>query len=182
MSLIGSLVCFAVPGAPSLPTGEGPVVFELLNSIAVQLYWDPPVNPNGVILDYQIIYYEILVSIRCLKCTQCSCMPAAVTVCTCRFSWFRVEQCYTTLTLFVDTTGTYNCTNHIMCIKYLCAMSHIITMQCKWCLYTCPPLVLALWSYMSGGWADILVESLTKPVYVLLMELFSTGNDVIVDY
>ena len=70
------LVYFAVPGVPSLQTGEDAMVFELLNATAVQLFWNPPINSNGVILDYQVLYYgylqseEVVVTTMCCKCTQ----------------------------------------------------------------------------------------------------------------
>lgn len=41
-----------VPGAP-----EG-VTYRILTDTIVQLYWNPPDNPNGIIRSYQIIYHS----------------------------------------------------------------------------------------------------------------------------
>lgn len=41
-----------VPGAP-----EG-VTYRILTDTIVQLYWNPPDNPNGIIRSYQVIYHS----------------------------------------------------------------------------------------------------------------------------
>jgi len=39
-----------VPGAPS------DVTSRIVSETAIELQWNPPANPNGVILDYQVVY------------------------------------------------------------------------------------------------------------------------------
>lgn len=49
--LPNSVTCLAVPGAPK----DGTI--EILNITAVSLSWNRPDKPNGIVLDYQVIYY-----------------------------------------------------------------------------------------------------------------------------
>lgn len=39
-----------MPGAP------GDIMYQILTDTTVQLYWNPPDHPNGIIVSYQIIY------------------------------------------------------------------------------------------------------------------------------
>lgn len=54
---------FVVPGAP---TALKATIVEKTN---VRLTWNPPTNTNGVLLDYQIVYYgfkeQQTVDVRC---------------------------------------------------------------------------------------------------------------------
>lgn len=45
------------PHMHTVPSVPKEVVGEVLNSTAVSLSWNPPDNPNGVILGYQLTYY-----------------------------------------------------------------------------------------------------------------------------
>ena len=47
------LYCVSVPTAPVNLDGE------LLNTTAIALYWDPPKSANGILLQYQVIYYSL---------------------------------------------------------------------------------------------------------------------------
>ena len=33
-------------------------MLTILNETAVMLAWSPPVNPNGILIEYQVIYYS----------------------------------------------------------------------------------------------------------------------------
>ena len=47
------LCCVSVPTAPENLSGE------LLNTSTIALYWDPPKDANGILLQYQVIYYSL---------------------------------------------------------------------------------------------------------------------------
>ena len=51
----------SVPGAPIFTEEEEGV--KLLNGTTVELNWNPPESPNGIILDYQVIYVGYMLPI-----------------------------------------------------------------------------------------------------------------------
>ena len=52
-----------VPGEPK------ELMLKVLNETAVRLSWAPPDSPNGVILDYEVIYYGYKL-VECNKVTS----------------------------------------------------------------------------------------------------------------
>ena len=50
-TLLAVIVSFAVPGAPAN------VIVKVENATAVSITWSEPNNPNGNILEYQIIFF-----------------------------------------------------------------------------------------------------------------------------
>ena len=52
-----NLLLIYVYPVPSAPEVNQQVGIELLNGTTVEFHWSTPDNPNGVILDYQVIYF-----------------------------------------------------------------------------------------------------------------------------
>jgi receptor-type tyrosine-protein phosphatase Q len=52
-------IVFAVT-LEDVPLKVGEPVLTVLNETAVRLVWSPPDNPNGIIIEYQVIYYGLI--------------------------------------------------------------------------------------------------------------------------